>query len=352
MRAVFTRCIVAGLGLCAGAILGEVMLRALRLAPTNGLATVSAAQFLAVPGMLAPHQDFVDSRDRRLPHHVTTNALGYRGSEFPLEKPPGEFRVFLTGDSFAYGDFVDDDATLPAQLAQRLAGRCIHVRVINAGLDAGTIVDEAQIIRRGLAVSPDLVVLLFSENDVIDLRERSTWSMLADNRRAKAELPLSVLYPVLRRTALWNFAQQVRAASWSHEVKTVKADWFGAESDVDSLTARLRQVYRGDLLALRDTLRARRVPFALAAYPMHFAITRPEKRGQLEWLSETSTAAGITMINLLAPLFRSGLPLDSLYLLPYDGHPSPQGYAVAASYLADRLVSEGLVPGGCNAALR
>ena len=57
---------------------------------------------------------------------------------------------------------------------------------------------------------------------------------------------------------------------------------------------------------------------------------------------------GITAVNLLPPLLASGLPADSLYLLPYDGHPSPRGYEITAAYLAQRLASAGRLAAMCG----
>jgi lysophospholipase L1-like esterase len=308
---------------------------------------VGEADFRRLPGVLAPDQNFIDRRDRHLPHHVTTNALGYRGGTLALFKQPGEFRILLTGDSFAYGDFVNDEASLPAQLEERLRGICSDVQVVNAGLDAATITDETEMIGRGLVLTPDLVVLLFSENDVADLSQPSMWARLADNRRAKSRAPFSVVYPLLRRTALWNFVQQALAAWRAHEFRQVRASW-AAGSRADSTPFRLRGTYQRLLLQLRDTLRAQHPPLVLVAYPQHFAIADEGKREQLAWLTRMSSAAGIPTVDLLDPLLASGLPSDSLYLLPYDGHPSPQGYAVSATFLAHQLLERGFLRPACG----
>ncbi len=284
MRQLLIRCTAVGLGVVVALALAEVGLRLLGLAPPDGVATVTEAQFQSIPGILLPDQDLVDRRDRRLPHHVTTNALGYRGPGFPLVKRPGEFRILFTGDSFAYGDFVNDDQTLPAQLEQRLNGRCGTVRVVNAGLDDATIVDEAKMIERGLRVSPDLVVLLFSENDVDDLNRPATWDRLAENRRDKSRFPLSVFYPLLRHTALWNFALQVRATSQAR-AHPVRIDWTAA-GRADSTTPRLRNAYRRALAALRNTLAARGIPLVLAVFPSHHAVTQDSVRGQVTWATQ------------------------------------------------------------------
>jgi hypothetical protein len=119
----------------------------------------------------------------------------------------------------------------------------------------------------------------------------------------------------------------------------VRLDWRA--DGADSVTQRLRETYRRSLLAVRDTLVARGIPLVLLAYPSHFNVASEARRGQLVWLTRTAVEAGITAVNLLPPLVASGLPTDSLYLLPYDGHPSPRGYEITAAYLAQRLASAG-----------
>ncbi|HYL56341.1 MAG TPA: SGNH/GDSL hydrolase family protein [Gemmatimonadales bacterium] len=320
-------------------LIAEGVLRLAHLAPTDGLATVDASEFRAVPGIFAPAQDLIDRRDPHLPYHVTIDSLGFRGKDFPKSKPPGELRILFTGDSFTFGDFVDDDATLPAQLERRLTARCGDVRVVNAGLGDATIVEEAHLIERGLTVSPDLVILLFSENDIDDLNRVSTWDRLADNRRTKSRFPFSLVYPVLRRTALWNLALKARAQERVDE-HPVRIDW--SAQGQESITPRLREEYRQDLGRVRDSLTARGIPLVFIAYPSHYAVLRTTMRGQMTWVAQTARGLNLPVVNLLTPLVASGLGPQALYLLPFDGHPSPRGYEVASAYLADRLT--GLEP--------
>jgi len=350
MRQVLVRCIAVAGGLLAGLVAAEGLLRALGAAPTNGVTTVTEKEFWSVPGILSPGQRLIDRRDPRLPYRVTTNSLGYRGSEVAARKPPGELRILFTGDSFVYGDFVNDDQTLPAQLERRLNARCANVRVVNAGLGDATIVEEAQLIDRGLRLSPDLVVLLFGENDIADLNRPSTWERLATNRRAKSHFPLATLYPLLRRTAVWNFALAVRA-TWRARAQageTTGASMLTAAGSADSLTRALRESYRRALLAVRDTLARRGIPLVLVAYPSHMAVTHEAMRDQIAWVIRTGAAANLFEVNLLAPLAASGLPTDTLYLLPYDGHPSPRGYEIAAAYVADQLLAAGPLAASCH----
>jgi hypothetical protein len=221
---------------------------------------------------------------------------------------------------------------------------------VNAGLGDATIVDEASLIERGLSLSPDLVVLLFSENDIADLNRPSTWDRLAENRHAKSRFPLSILYPVLRRTAVWNFGLQV-VANFRIREHPVHIDWTATGLD-DTVSSRLRARYNDALLAVRDTLAGRHIPIVLVAYPSHHALLREAMRGQLVWVTRTAVATNVAVVNLLTPLEASGLGPEALYLLPYDGHPSPRGYEIASRYLADRLVLLPPVSGLCRPAAR
>lgn len=354
LRAILIRCLAVGGGLLAGLLVTEVLLRMFGAAPTDGVTTVTEKEFWSLPGILSPGQRLIDRRDPRLPHVVTTNSLGYRGTDVAARKPPGELRILFTGDSFVYGDFVNDDQTFPAQLERRLNERCANVRVVNAGLGDATIVEEAQLIDRGLRLSPDFVILLFSENDIADLNRPSTWDRLATNRSAKSHFPLGTLYPLLRRTAVWNFALDVRA-TWRARKQAGQATsgnmFLTAAGDSNSVTRGLRESYRRALLAVRDTLAARGIPLVLVAYPSHMAVTDEAMRDQMAWITRTAAAANLVEVNLLVPLVASGLPPESLYLLPYDGHPSPRGYEIAARYMTDQLLAAGRGPlaGTCHA---
>lgn len=94
---------------------------------------------------------------------VTHNALGFRGPEVPPEKPPGELRVLMLGDSFTYGIGVADDETFSAQL-EKLDAR---LEILNSGVNGYGTAQELLLLRdQGLALRPDVVVIAFYWNDV------------------------------------------------------------------------------------------------------------------------------------------------------------------------------------------
>jgi lysophospholipase L1-like esterase len=327
------------LGGAGALVVVEITLRILHLAPSAGVVTVTETEFARVPGLFGPGQNIIDRQLPALPFAVRINSLGFRGRDLALEKAPHELRILAVGDSFTYGDFVDDDETLPSQLEDRLARVCARpVTVINAGVGGSTLDTHLEMTRRGWVTRPDVVLLTFSENDVTDLKDPA-WEALAANRRAKSRFPLSVAYPVLRHLAVWHFALEWRARLHARSVRPVAAS--DARQGARTEIAGLRNEYERLLRALADDVRSRRATLVLAAFPSHLTVSGTWTDEQLSWLDETATRAGIPGVNVLAALRATGQPAESLYLLPHDGHASPRGNAVAAGAVAQRLIELG-----------
>ena len=335
----------------------EVALRVFDLAPAGGVATVTEREFGRVPGIYAPNQRLTDLRIPALPHEVSINELGYRGESFPLVKDSAEFRLVVIGDSFVYGDYVDDDKTLPAFVGAQLATRCKNVRVVNAGLGGSTITEQIQLAQRALRLSPDMMVLVFSENDLSDLAQPTTmWEQLAQNRAAKSRFPLGTVYPVLRNTALWNLALKVRGTLSNREVErnlqkarsspeSNKAAQPGAATLVPGDYAAR---YRNELIALQGVGTKHNVPILLAAYPSHLTLAATRPPDLIRWITETGRAAGLPTMDLSPVLLGAGRQVQDLYLLPHDGHPSPAGYSLAAQVIADSVAEHSRLIGRCT----
>ncbi len=101
---------------------------------------------------------------------VNTNGLGLRGRQASMRKPLGLYRVFVLGDSFAFGFGVEDGETLPARLEAALGGYASGVEVLNGGVP-GWAADQYVVRLRmlGLRLEPDLVLVVLSENEPGDL---------------------------------------------------------------------------------------------------------------------------------------------------------------------------------------
>src|SRR3990172_6321964 len=106
------------------------------------------------PGSVLEGRSLTGEFDFRYAH----NSFGWRGSEVAPDKPPGTFRILGLGDSFTYGAGVDLAETYLARL-----------EVVNAGIPSFFPEAERLLLEHyGLPLSPDLVVVGFVANDVVD----------------------------------------------------------------------------------------------------------------------------------------------------------------------------------------
>ncbi len=103
---------------------------------------------------------------------VNVNSLGFRAPEFPLDKPPGVFRIAVFGDSFVEAFQVDDSDSLCNRL-ERLLNEATNqpsprYQVINCGVSGYGTAQQLEMLRHHvLPLSPDAVLLaVFPGNDI------------------------------------------------------------------------------------------------------------------------------------------------------------------------------------------
>jgi hypothetical protein len=97
---------------------------------------------------------------------LTTNAAGFRDGAHAQAKAPGAYRVVVLGDSFVFGSGVPQEATLTRRLAAHLGP---GFEIVNLGVPGYGTDQELLTLRRwGRKLSPDLVLLGFFWNDVME----------------------------------------------------------------------------------------------------------------------------------------------------------------------------------------
>jgi lysophospholipase L1-like esterase len=116
--------------------------------------------------------------------NVALNSHGLRDEEIPYAKPPGERRILVLGDSVAFGWGVDQGETFSDRLEPLLRERTGQSwQVINAGVNGYNTEQEATFLEtRGWRYDPDIVLLVFVDNDV-DARvtpNEATWRRYPD----------------------------------------------------------------------------------------------------------------------------------------------------------------------------
>jgi hypothetical protein len=297
-------------------------------------------------------------------------------------KPPGTYRIVMTGSSFVFGLGVPRDKTfaalLPAELSQ-ITGRTIelynegllfkHPHVVDVNFD------------EILAQKPDLILWVLTPYDV---EEAST--LLPPRTHKPAGAPGAeagflgrVKYNVRSSfagksfpegaRALWNkefaqFSGGLTAVMLQHylyksQSQYVKAYLMGGEGNRDTAflmtdpTATWQnnvKAFDGYLGSIEDQAKAAGVPFVGVMVP---------QRGQAAMISmghwpsgfdpykldnemrSTVVSHGGTYLDILQD-FKT-VPNPEQYYLPVDGHPDADGHAMISAFLAKALTS-GAIP--------
>lgn len=123
-----------------------------------------------------PNEAYVFYPEKGLAHmgeyaRFTTNNMGFRGRDLMMPKPADEYRIFMVGGSTTECLYLDDEATVTADL-ERIANSFspdgLKVRVYNAGKGGDRSFDHvAMISQRIVHLQPDMIILFSGINDLL-----------------------------------------------------------------------------------------------------------------------------------------------------------------------------------------
>ena len=127
-------------------------------------------------GYFKPNQDRILLFSGHPDYHVKINAMGLRttGLDDRLKYSDIEnrYKILCVGDSFTFGLFLNNENTYPYMLQQALLKDHKEAVVLNAGIGSTTILDHLHYLKvKGLSLKPNLVILNFYDNDLIELGE-------------------------------------------------------------------------------------------------------------------------------------------------------------------------------------
>ncbi len=325
----------AGLTLLAVFVLVEV---GVRLSPLEHRAF--SLNELPVEGLIgdyAPNQRGkveIGGDDGFDPHfyRFTTNAQGFRGPVVEWARPAGTFRILAIGDSYTWGDGVEDEDVWLRRVESTLS-RCGPVEVINAGFVGRNTVGEADYLEsKGVRLEPDLVLVGAEPGDAMDiLRLDRDW----DNRAAMVQ----------GSRPAW----LVRATGWSRIMRL----YFGGRiarisrgitrpADADGAWQRVRESVER-MGRLCDEAGCELMVFGVAP--------SPHDDWTMERLSAEVSAAGRAQYWFeAAPQVDGRGDQADWWQIPGDGHYTAEGNAALADVVLDQLRGFGLLPdslGGC-----
>ena len=136
---------------------------------------------------------------------LSSNSHGLRGArEYNYDRPAGITRIVVLGDSFTFGEDVDDDETWPHRLEESLpATEVLNLGVHGYGHDQMLLYLKEE----GLKYRPDLVIVGFlpddMERNVVAFRDYAKPRfVLQDGRLALTNVPVPAPADVLGREAL------------------------------------------------------------------------------------------------------------------------------------------------------
>lgn len=124
--------------------------------------------------------------------------------DYAIPKPPNTLRIVTIGDSFTFGQFVEDDETYPAQLEtllkEKLKDRYDNVEVINLGVPGYDIeYAKARYEKRGRKYQPDIIIWFVSKGDLTQINEAeitlvNTFDMVIPNQINRILHKVNVFY--------------------------------------------------------------------------------------------------------------------------------------------------------------
>jgi lysophospholipase L1-like esterase len=279
---------------------------------------------------------------------LRTNRWGYADDDFPREKPAGEWRAVVIGDSVAMGFGLAHADALPDQLERRLAAAAARpVQVINAAVSGYGAAQYPEALRRSLAFRPDLALIGFCLNDVVNMPKNAT--SYAFNGVAQSADP--VLAWVVAETGFGRLALRVR--SWlARDARMHRAAEFRrsgvAVAEESSDDHRLDAQWGLALRELGRTVAVARdagVPVAVLVFPYLGQLEPGRHRGAQARLVAWADRQRVPLFDAAVPLDRriaAGESAQALYL--DELHFRPVGNATIADALAAWLIDNGIGP--------
>ncbi len=278
------------------------------------------------------------------------NALGLRGPETTLEKPPGRRRIAVLGDSIAFGYWVAEADGFARQLQDMLSASGAAVEVLDFGVPGYNLDQEIETLRvKSLAFDPDAVVVAFCLNDLEGplsyeyglvqdraLRSRSTTGRLREILLAHSRLFSWVEYRLSELDARRRFVR----------VKNPLEGPLYAEA-----VSQQEAALEGKLAVLRALVAPRGIPAVVVVFPLlGSSFDRYPYRALHAAVAQAAGAQGLAVVDLLdcySAYRLRDLRVDVV-------HPSPLGHRVAAHAVRDSLCTSGWPcqpgpPGGCKA---
>ena len=266
-------------------------------------------------------------KTKTVTNHI--NSHGLRGREVDLLPPPNTMRILLLGDSFTYGEGVEEDDTFSNQLEQLLNTSTmkdmgsLRYETINAGVSGYNTHDEYIYLKnRWMAFSPDLVLIVFYLNDAYD---DSKFYSLITGAGTGASLEYNDAFKSHSRVVEWvvNSWKRLRVA------KQVKNIYHTQFSDNPFIEGYDWNDSRRALAQAAELTRKYGVRLGLVIFPELYELTEKYPFRQIHRrVREAAEGLGIPVLDLLDAYM--GEDPETLWVHATDHHPNARAHQMAA----------------------
>lgn len=309
--------------------------------------------------------------------HVVIDRWGFHDTDFPVEKPAGEFRALMLGDSVTMGFGVTYAETFSKHLEDLLdAGdtRFATHNAINTGVHGYSTFQEKVVLERTLVFSPDIIFVGFCMNDVTEpFVVDAEYGGVGLDYHGVSQTPNPVVGWLMNETGIGRTLQAAAARGKTREAEARQEIYNVLTMTKESRTSPKMQEAWRILLAqmgeLYGVAKAKNIPVVLVIFPYTFQLLEPTLREPQTILIEHAAEHGVDVIDttdalakavfddpqLIAYLRSKGKSTEEIlayhehrskaYFFDHD-HFTEAGHAIVAQLLYDYLVAHDYVAPG------
>lgn len=294
-------------------LVAELTLRAVKPLGLSYFDESKRYQLDKIPDPTLVYRNPVSVEKTYFGHTTRFNEFGLRGP--PLRSKSG-FRILAVGDSVTQGLAVAEAETWVARLSTLCSNGHGTIEALNAGTGGYNTIQEDRFLERYMAqLHPDLLVLMFVENDVDPLEA----SYDPSERSAIGLGALAERLWVYRlfRTAL------IKRHKGSRELKR-DDDWRASFQSLRAIAKRCKDAH---------------APLVTVLWRWE---PSPKTNALHEELSALAQEVGFHYCDVLPWL--AGKDLHALRVSTIDSHPNAEGHKIAAEGIAAFIRERGLAP--------
>jgi lysophospholipase L1-like esterase len=241
---------------------------------------------------------------------VSINRWGHHDTDFPREKPPGEFRALMLGDSVTMGFGVTYDETFSAHLERKLAQNATGYstfEVINTGVHGYSTYQELRIFEESLAFDPDFVAVGFCLNDITEpfvVSEQYGGVGLDYHGVSQTSTPLVgwLANDTGYGRLLQLLAQKAKSVEAEKRLEIYNVRRMAELSSSDPKIQEAWRITLAHLEAVYDLARESGKPVVLVVFPFTFQLSDESSREPQRILLEHARKHGVPAIDF-APIF-------------------------------------------------